>query len=412
MSKSKQTLIGHYFEGTNATWYEGWELSDEEREVFRQRSKASHSAKLKALNGEGPQPLHPINVPKLNPEELMPQLPNNGLRALSLFSGGGGLDLGFDRAGFTHSASFEILRDAACTLKMNRPEWRIYTDEEGNVRNVDWHSFRGEVDVIHGGPPCQPFSMAGRQKGEEDERNLFPEFIRAVQGIKPLGFVAENVKALGSRKFQEYVQNEILEPLQKDYNVTVFQLSADSFGVPQQRQRLFFVGTDKKRVKKQFLPPDPTHSSEHLRLKQKQENQQMSLFDLEVQNESILRCMGVREALGLSDIGFDAIAPTLRSGLTGPRHTTSILSSTAALKIWDKMQVWPNGVGASRENANKFVTKNGHFRLSVQDCAILQGFPSTWSFHGAVYMILGQIGNSVAPPMAYRVAEALAKTLI
>ena len=118
-------------------------------------------------------------------------------------------------------------------------------------------------------------------------------------------------------------------------------------------------------------------------------------------------CMGVREALGLNGIGFDALAPTLRSGFTGPRNSTSVLNSVAGQRAWQELQIWPNGVAANREQASRFVVANGHFRLSVQDCAIIQGFPESWHFAGSVYKILGQIGNSVAPPVAYRVACAL-----
>lgn len=103
--------------------------------------------------------------------------------------------------------------------------------------------------------------------------------------------------------------------------------------------------------------------------------------------------------------------PTLRSSLTGPRHTTSVLSRVSAQKIWQKLQIWPNGVASNREQARLFVPDNGHFRLSVPDCAILQGFPESWSFHGAVYKALGQIGNAVPPPMAYRVAVSIAQVL-
>ena len=121
--------------------------------------------------------------------------------------------------------------------------------------------------------------------------------------------------------------------------------------------------------------------------------------------------MGAREALGLPGIGYDALAPTIRSTLTGPRHTTSILSSVSAQKLWAELQIWPNGVSATREKAHQFVSPNEHFRLSVADCSILQGFPEEWRFYGPVYKALGQVGNSVAPPMAYRVATAIAQAL-
>ncbi|MCL2938610.1 MAG: DNA cytosine methyltransferase [Trichodesmium sp. MAG_R02] len=113
--------------------------------------------------------------------------------------------------------------------------------------------------------------------------------------------------------------------------------------------------------------------------------------------------MGTREALGLPNIGFDALSPTLRSGLTEPRHTTSILSSVSAQKAWEKLHIWPNEVAEIREKAHLFVAKNSHFRLSFPDCGILQGFPKSWQFSGAVYQTLGQIGNAVPPPIAYQV---------
>ena len=121
--------------------------------------------------------------------------------------------------------------------------------------------------------------------------------------------------------------------------------------------------------------------------------------------------MGAREALGLVNIGLDALAPTIRCSLTGPRGTTSVLSSSAAQKVWQSIELWPNGVARDRMSAFKFPTKNGHFRLCVEDIAILQGFPSDWTFEGAVHKSLGQIGNSVAPPVAYEVAKSIAAAI-
>ncbi len=121
--------------------------------------------------------------------------------------------------------------------------------------------------------------------------------------------------------------------------------------------------------------------------------------------------MGARSALGLSDIGVDALAPTLRSGLTGPRHTTSVVNSATAAKQWAQLAIWPNGVAPTREAASAFVAKDNHFRLSILDCMILQGFPADWPIEPPVYKALGLIGNSVAPPMGYAVAAAIAAAL-
>ncbi|MCI5132398.1 MAG: DNA (cytosine-5-)-methyltransferase, partial [Candidatus Electrothrix sp. EH2] len=110
---------------------------------------------------------------------------------------------------------------------------------------------------------------------------------------------------------------------------------------------------------------------------------------------------------GLPDIGFDNLGPTIRSAFTGKRNTTSILNSSAGQKSWGDMKIWPNGVQADRDKASAFPAKNKHFRLSVQDVALIQGFPADWKFAGAVYQVLGQIGNSVAPPVAYHLAKNL-----
>lgn len=395
----KANHLGHYGLGTDAPWYRPQNLTESERQRFSEISRRSAEAKRRAMRKSGP--VGELNQPNLDPGALMPQLRSNGMKSLSLFSGGGGLDLGFDRAGFEHLASYEVVTDAAATLSANRPHWDVRSGEHGDVTQVDWRRFGSRVDIIHAGPPCQPFSSAGRQLGAADHRNLFPEFIRAVKDLAPLAFVAENVRALLNGKFAQFVQEEILRPLSNDYVVHSFELAASDFGVPQVRSRVFFVGF-KRGLRADYQPPAPTHRFGDSPLP--------PMAEL-LNGVRLRRCMGAREALGLKDIGIDALAPTLRSGLTGPRHTTSILSSVSALKIWNRLQIWPNGVAANGEAARKFRPENGHFRLSVSDCALLQGFPENWRFSGAVYKAIGQIGNSVAPPMAYHVALSVARAL-
>lgn len=381
--------------GTDSPWYKGWELSDSERAVFRATTLASQNAKRRAVSGECEMPKHPINVPRLDPLSLMPQRRGSGIRALSLFSGGGGMDIGFDRAGFSHVASYELMPGAASVLQTARPRWKIFGGPKGDVQGVDWSIYRGKVDVLHGGPPCQPFSHAGRQKGAADVRDMIPEMVRAVKEIRPRVFVCENVSGLITKRFEPYVQQTIYEPLQSDYIIKQFCLDAADFGVAQRRKRVLFVGFASQTDADRFQIPRPTHRHD-------QSKDQLVCLP---------RAMGVREALGLTDIGYDGLAPTLRSGLTGPRHTTSILSSVTASKLWAKLEVWPNGVAASREAASAYVAKNGHFRLSVADCLVLQGFPADWPVSKPVYFALGLIGNSVAPPMAYRLALAISAAL-
>lgn len=380
-------------------YHRPWNLTDEERRVYRITSQRSREAKLRALAGEA-EPVHEINVPLFDPGELMPVVKGHGLRALSLFSGGGGLDLGFDRAGYTHAASFEVLADAGRTLQRNRPLWDVFGGADGDVTQVDWPAWRGAVDVIHGGPPCQPFSVAGRQDGHRDGRDMFPEFVRAVEAIEPLAFVAENVAALGGPKFREYLNREVLRPLGERYQILRCDLRAELVGIPQHRRRLVLVGIDRRHADpSRYVPPMPTHRP-HV-------DGHESLLAVDERP----MCVGTRRALGLQDIGHDAAAPTIRSSLTGPRHTTSVLNSVSSRAVWEWLRIWPNGVAPTRKQAQAFPPENGHFRLAVPDVALLQGFPDDWRFEGAVYMQLGQIGNAVPPPLAYSIACSVASAL-
>ena len=375
-------------------------LSEEERNQYRITSNNSRIAKKNAMNGRGPKPVHSINQPKLDPEILMSQLPNNGLLGLSLFSGCGGLDLGFEKAGFQHVSSYDIIPICGETISENRPNWNVKSGiDNGDVKKIDWSIYKNKVDVIHGGPPCQPFSISGQQKGKNDERNMWPEFIRAVLTIEPRAFVAENVPGILAKKFSEFIEQEIVSPLQK-YKILMFKLNASDFGVPQNRKRVFFVGFKNKSDAEKFVIPSPTHTVN------------FELSDGQKNLSNLPKTMGVREALGLSDLGFDSLAPTIRSAFTGKRSTTSILNGSSGQKLWSKLEIWPNGVGADRKSARLYVPDNKHFRLSVQDCAVLQGFPKSWKIEGAVYQTLGQLGNSVAPPVSYAVAKSLSSALM
>ena len=371
------------------------DLTAGQRARFRAIALKSRRAKLDAQRGLT-KPVHDVNVPKLDPLDLMPQREANGFPTLSLFSGGGGLDLGFDRAGYSHAAAFEILSHAADTLRSARPSWEVRGGEDGDVTKVKWTPWRHEVAVVHGGPPCQPFSIAGRQNGADDVRDMWPEFVRCVRTVRPKAFVAENVPALASKKFAGYVRTHILEPLEDRYHIQMLTLRGEDFGVPQIRRRVIFVGFARKTDARRYTPPAPTHAWP---------------AHTDPDAAGLERCLGVREALGLADIGFDALSPTIRSTLTGPRHTTSILNSVAAQRVFEQLQIWPNGVAPTREEARAFVPANGHFRLAVPDVAVLQGFPQDWPLAGATYMRLGQIGNAVPPPMAYALASSVADAL-
>lgn len=377
--------------GTDLPWYKGRNLTEQERATFRATTIAAQKAKRRALSGECVEPKHPVNKPNLNALSLMPKLSPNGLKALSLFSGGGGMDIGFHQAGYTHAGSYEILDSAAAVLKAAHPDWTVFGGAAGDVTKVDWSIYRDQIDVLHGGPPCQPFSHAGRRQGANDQRDMIPAIVAAIKAVRPRAFAIENVSGLLTKRFEDYVRRTILVPLSDEYVISMFTLEAADFGVPQKRKRVFFVGFRNVGAALSFRPPARTHSSSEFG----------NVIDL------LPNTMGVRQALGLPDIGADALAPTIRSGFTGPRHTTSVLNSVSALRVWNEIEIWPNGVAESREKASAYIVQNGHFRLSVPDCLLIQGFPEDWPVGKPVYVALGLIGNAVAPPMAYNLAKAI-----
>lgn len=397
-----------------SSWQTGWDLTDEKREWFRQRSIQS-AARKRILSST--QPVSKvIREPRLIPATLMPLQDKCGIDSVSLFSGCGGLDIGFERAGFNHLLSVDILSICGETLKANRPNWKVLSgDEEGDVRNISWSrqvSQQNKYLVLHGGPPCQPFSNAGKQLGKDDPRNMVPEFFRAIQDLMPDAFVMENVPALGSMKFSSYLNTQLRNHIGKDYYYCTFFLFAPHFGVPQQRNRLFIVGFRSRDAFSRFMAPQPTHSVErfiniHRGLsKHIKHAKELGTYS------ALPPTMGVREAIGLDDSLPDGLAPTFRSGFTGPRNSTSILNGASSQKVLEKMGLWGNGIASSRADAAAFPPENGTERMSIQDIALIQGFPDDWKIKGPVYKVIGQIGNSVAPPVAYHVAIEVRNALL
>lgn len=189
-------------------------------------------------------------------------------KVISLFSGAGGLDLGFEQAGFKIAVAVEV--DSACceTLRANRPNLTIInksiTDVSGDELLKTANLKVGEASLVIGGPPCQSFSLAGLRKGLEDDRGkLLFEFVRIVRETLPLGFVLENVKGLTNWD-KGKAMRLLIEELEKDieYNGKVFKykiatpkvLNAVDYGVPQYRERLILVGN---RMNKDYCYPKP-----------------------------------------------------------------------------------------------------------------------------------------------------------
>ena len=164
------------------------------------------------------------------------------MRVISLFSGCGGLDLGFEKAGFDIPIANEFDSTIYETFKLNHPNTRLI---EGDIRKVDDSVFEeiGEIDGIIGGPPCQSWSEAGALRGIDDDRGkLFFEYIRILKAVKPKFFLAENVSGMLANRHNEAVQH-ILELFDSaGYDVTLTLVNAKDYGVAQERKRVFYIG--------------------------------------------------------------------------------------------------------------------------------------------------------------------------
>ena len=304
----------------------------------------------------------------------------SGLSTLELCAGAGGQALGYDQAGIDHAGLVELDKAACATLRLNRPGWNVI---EHDLNTFDGSGFTG-VDIISGGLPCPPFSVAGKQLGTKDERNLFPAMIRLVDQIRPKAVMIENVRGILDAVFIDY-RLYIRDQLKKlGYKTGWKLMNASEFGVPQLRPRVVFVGL-RDEYSEHFNWPGgngvrpPTVGEK--------------LYDLMAAN-------GWKGADAWRDLA-DEIAPTVVGG--SHKHGGPDLGPTRARKAWATLGV--DGLGIMDEAPGPdFV---GMPRLTVRMVARIQGFPDDWQFSGKKTAAYRQVGNAFPPPFARAVAENL-----
>jgi len=307
-----------------------------------------------------------------------------GFSSLEICAGAGGQALGLEQAGFEHVSLVEIEAAACHTLRFNRTHWHV---TEGDLRHYSAEKWKG-VDLLAGGVPCRPFSKAGKQLGNEDERDLFPEAIRLVSECKPQAVMLENVRGLLDSVFDEY-RAKIISDLKKLGYVAEWRLlNASDFGVPQLRPRVVFVALKKSTAEyfnwpSALIAPPPTVGE--------------ALFDLMAAN-------GWHGAKQWCERACD-IAPTLVGG--SKKHGGPDLGPTRAKKAWASIGV--DGMGIADAAPEKdFI---GMPRLTVRMTARIQGFPDHWQFSGKKTAAYRQIGNAFPPPVACAVGTQIQAAL-
>lgn len=306
------------------------------------------------------------------------------MNSIEFCAGAGGQALGLEQAGFRHSALVEIEPDFAATLRLNRPQWDVHC---ADMNEFDGRSFNG-TDLFAGGLPCPPFSIAGKQLGERDERNLFPAAIRLIDEIRPKAIMIENVRGFLSAVFEDY-RNGLKSQLEKlGYKADWRLLNASDFGVPQLRPRVIIVALRKEWVDGFDWPTPLPHNPATVGA---------TLCDLMGAN-------GWRGAKRWAQQAND-IAPTIVGG--SKKHGGPDLGPTRARAAWATLGVEGKSLSGEAPGPD-FV---GAPRLTVRMVARLQGFPDDWQFHGGKTTSYRQVGNAFPPPVAKAVAEKVRHAL-
>jgi DNA (cytosine-5)-methyltransferase 1 len=304
--------------------------------------------------------------------------------SIEICAGAGGQAVGLEQAGFDHLALVEIESIACATLSLNRPKWNVINKD---VKDFSAKEYKG-VDLLAGGVPCPPFSIAGKQLGQLDERDLFPEALRLVKECSPKAVMLENVRGLLDIKFKEYRRHILNELYKMGYKCDWRLINSSDYGVSQLRPRAILVA-----LKKEYF----------------------DCFEWPLKNE--LPPLTVGELLydEMASAGWENvdnwkllannIAPTLVGG--SKKHGGADLGPTRAKQSWALLGVDGKGLADSPPvNGSKAMP-----RLTLKMAALIQGFPKDWQIAGKKTPAYRQVGNAFPPPVAKSIGLSIKKAL-
>ncbi|MDT0484790.1 DNA cytosine methyltransferase [Streptomyces doebereineriae] len=340
--------------------------------------------------------------------------------SVEICAGAGGQALGLHNALFKHLALIEIDRNAVATLEKNvqdNAEWEGCEVISADLTKLVPSELRerlgldpGDLDLLAGGVPCPPFSVAGKQLGRDDERDLFPTMLELVDELEPKAVMIENVRGLlePEVKFREY-RNWILGELEAmGYEKCYWDvLEAKDYGVPQLRPRAILVA-----LKKDFVPFFSKGKPEPLPLVTVGEALEDTMRDRFKEADDPRADDAFNTWLGKASKG---VAPTLVGG--SKKHGGADLGPTRAKKAWGQLGVCGLGVANEPEDMERLQSKERDLfakagpKLTVTQAAIIQGFPESWKFTGRKTAAYRQVGNAFPPPVAQAVGEQIRKAL-
>ena len=299
--------------------------------------------------------------------------------------GGGGQALGLEAAGFDCAVAIEIDSNCCTTLRLNRPQWDVRQED---MCLVDGRRFQ-KVDLFAAGVPCPPFSIAGKQLGVNDDRDMFPEALRLIKEMRPRAVLLENVPGFASAKFTQYREHLFSTLCRLGYESDWRVLQAADYGVPQLRPRFILVALPKDRMSF-FEWPAP-------------------ITDKVTVGNTLRDLMASRGWKGADRWQRQAqkVAPTIVGG--SKKHGGPDLGPTRARKQWSELGV--DGLGIADESPPRDFPADGRPRLTVRMVARIQGFPDYWKFSGKKTAAYRQVGNAFPPPVAFAVGRAIADAL-
>ncbi len=308
------------------------------------------------------------------------------LTSLELCAGAGGQALGLEQAGFEHAGLVELDSHCCQTLRLNRPSWNIAEDDLRRFKHGA-SSYKG-ADLVAGGLPCPPFSVAGKQLGANDERNLFPDALEIIDAVRPRAVMIENVRGFLDAIFEDYREGLKKKLKRLGYETDWRLLNASNFGVPQLRPRVVIIAIARGYSDDFEWPNEAPHNPPSVG---------HTLYDL----MSVRNWRGAKKWQALAD----EIAPTIVGG--SKKHGGPDLGPTRSKRAWSALGVDAHGV-ADEPPGRDFV---GMPRLTVRMVARLQGFPDNWQFAGRKTASYRQIGNAFPPPVARAVSAQIMRAL-
>lgn len=386
------------------------------------------------------------------------------MRSVELFAGAGGLAMGVSLAGFNSLAVVEWDKWACDTVRENQrrdyPLVRGWPLHEGDVRDVNWSALPQDIELLAGGPPCQPFSMGGKHRAHDDLRDMFPATVQIVRTLRPKTFIVENVKGLTRSSFANYfeyikLQLEMPEaPRRKDetwfdhllrlqgektsgrqhangltYNVVATLVNAADYGVPQKRERVFIIGT-RSDLDIDWHFPDATHSESALLYSQWVTGEHWDRHKIAKRDRPMLPPRQAARIRALSDFPPKTLPwRTVRDAICDlPSPHSRAASAVRDHKFQAGAKVYPGHTGSPLDQPaktikagdhgvpggeNMMVMPDGSVRyFTARETARIQTFPDGYVFHGSWSETMRQLGNAVPVALGRLVASSVAQALL